>query len=110
MTVSGTAYDMRGIPIERGDIVKVFHFVGARRKRHYMYKQCLGPGSYKNGRETYVFFSHLNFNNEIGSRESDSPYHERPGSHLPHYEIVHSIKCDHEDRPRVRREIQEAAE
>lgn len=103
-----TVYDKRGIPIERGDIVKVFHFVGARRKRYYMYKQCLGLNSYKPGGTQYVFFSHLNFIDEIGAKEG--PYHEHVGSHLPHYEIVDSIKADHEDRPRAVRELPEAAE
>ena len=91
-------YDKHGIPIERGDIVKVFHFVGSRRKRHYMYKQCLGVNTYpSNDNQEYVFFSHLNFADLIGER--DGPYHEWLGTHLSNYEIVQSIKCDHEDRP-----------
>lgn len=90
-------YDKRGIPIERGDIVKVFHFTGARRKRHYMYKQCLGVSRYPTGKHDYVFFSHLNFA-EIG--DGDGPYHEYLGEVLPEYEIVQSIKGDHEKRLR----------
>lgn len=92
-----TCFDKRGVPIERGDIVKVFHFVGARRKRHYMYKQCLGLDRYPNGKHDYVFFSHLNF---IGMGDRNGPYHQRPGETLLDYEIVQSIKCDHETRPR----------
>lgn len=92
-------YDRRGTPIERGDVVKVFHFVGARRKCHYMYKQCLGLATYPHGGTEYLFFSHLNFNNEIGGREG--PYHERPdGRVMRDYEIVQSVKCDHEGRAR----------
>ena len=30
--------DKKGREIMEGDTLKVFHFVGARRKRHYMYK------------------------------------------------------------------------
>ncbi|HEU4986842.1 MAG TPA: hypothetical protein VFT89_07235 [Rhizobiaceae bacterium] len=93
-------YDKRGIPIERGDIVKVFHFIGARRKRHYMFKQCLGVGTYRQGGAEYMFFSHLNFNDEIGKHGPDSPYHESLDRVLPDYEIVQSIKCDHEARSR----------
>lgn len=105
-----SVFDKRGISIERGDIVKVLHFIGARRKRHYMYKQCLGVGSYRPGKQQYVFFSHLNFNNEIGSFGSDAPYHEWPGTHLSHYEIVDSLRCDHEDRPRHKPQLPEDVE
>lgn len=94
-----TCFDKRGIPIERGDIVKVFHFVGARGKHQFMYKQCLGIDRYPSSPSGWqkVFFSHLNFC-EIGDR--NGPYHEEPGETLPHYEIVHSIKYDHDTRPR----------
>lgn len=92
-------YDKHGTPIERGDVVKVFHFIGARRKRHYMYKQCLGPQLlHPSHDEPYMMFSHLNF--VVDRHERDGPYHERLGQKLDHYEIVQSIKCDHEDRPR----------
>lgn len=40
--MAATAYDRRGIPIERGDVVRVHHFTDGRRKKHFMYKQCLG--------------------------------------------------------------------
>jgi hypothetical protein len=30
--------DKHGIPFEEFDVLKVFHFVGARRKKYYMYK------------------------------------------------------------------------
>ncbi len=91
-------YDKRGIPIERGDIVKVLHFVGHRGKRHYMFKQCLGVGRYPSSPEGWraAFFSHLNFG-EIG--DNNGPYHVTLGDVLTGYEIVQSIKCDHENRP-----------
>lgn len=31
-------YDGKGAEIREFDVVKVFHFIGKRRKRHYMYK------------------------------------------------------------------------
>lgn len=31
-------FDKKGIEIKPFSVIKVFHFVGARRKRHYMYK------------------------------------------------------------------------
>lgn len=30
--------DKHGRRVQPGDVVKVFHFIGARRKKHYMYK------------------------------------------------------------------------
>lgn len=97
--MTSVLYDKRGIPFERGDVVKVFHFVGARRKRHYMYKQCLGLEHIGPNGNQYMMFSHLNFISNW--RLSDGPYHETPdGRVLPGYEIVQSIRCDHEERPR----------
>lgn len=94
-------YDKRGIQIECGDVLKVFHFVGARRKRHYMYKQCVGyKGIGPNGDVPYMKFSHLNLVTDEDER--DSYYLERPdGRVLTDYEIVQSIACDHEHRPRT---------
>ncbi len=36
--VSGFFFDKAGNQIKEFDVLKVFHFIGARRKRHYMYK------------------------------------------------------------------------
>jgi hypothetical protein len=33
--------DKNGIPIEECDILKVFHFIGARKKKYYMYKMAI---------------------------------------------------------------------
>jgi len=93
-------FDKRGIPIERGDVLKVYHFTGARRKRHYMYKQCLGFKMIgKNADVPYMVFSHLNFIEDTIGR--DGPYLEKPdGRILVDYEIVQSMGDDFEDRPR----------
>jgi len=93
-------YDKHGIPIERGDIVRVFHFIGSRGKKEYMFKQCLGLNRYPASPPGWqkVFFSHLNFC-EIGDR--NGPYHEEPGTVLGGYEVIQSIKCDHDQRPRL---------
>lgn len=88
-------YDKNRIPIEIGDILKVFHFTGARRKRHYMYKQALTHQTF--GGEPFLVVSHLNFVDAIS--EKDGPYVlPLDESVLSDYEIVQSIKCDHEDR------------
>lgn len=89
-------------PFKRGDIVKVYHFTGARRKRYYMYKQCLGVNRYRYDGQDYMFFSHLNFIDTIDIKVKDSPYHERlDGGCLETYEIVQSIDDDFEMRERV---------
>jgi len=33
----GESHDMNGVPIYPGDLLKSFHFTGARRKRYYLY-------------------------------------------------------------------------
>lgn len=93
-------YDKHGIPIERGDVLKVFHFIGARRRRHYMYKQCLGFKHIgPNSDVPYMMFSHLNFIEDSTAR--DGPYLEKPdGRILVDYEIVQSVNDDYEDRQR----------
>lgn len=64
-----------------------------------MYHQCLGPRPV--GRNIYVAFSHLNFIED--HKLSDGPYLQQPdGRKLNDYEIVQSIKCDHEERDRAR--------
>ena len=41
-------YDKKGIPIYPGDVIKIFHFVAAlRRRRDYMYKQALSYETYQ---------------------------------------------------------------
>jgi hypothetical protein len=96
---TGCLFDKRGIPIERGDIVRVFHFTGARRRRYYMYKQHTGIkliGPEKSS--PYVRFGHLNLR---GDDDHDGYYLERPDGRILHsYEIVQSIKNDHEERSR----------
>jgi hypothetical protein len=31
-------YDNRGVPAHHGDVIKIYHFTGKRKKRYYMYK------------------------------------------------------------------------
>jgi hypothetical protein len=88
--MSETLLDKRGREIMRGDIVKVDHFIGARRKRYYMYKQCLGVTP--RGR---MEFSSLDFGAHT--------YTEALGSQRDDYEIVQSIIGDYESRPRISR-------
>ena len=43
--VNNEVYDKNGRPVHEYDVLKVFHFVGSRKKRYYMYKvvwDCAG--------------------------------------------------------------------
>lgn len=87
-----TLYDKTRREIMKGDVVKVFHFIGPRRKRYYMYKQALGVETL--GSSQYMKFGHLNMR--------DEGYHEHmDGRILEAYEIVQSIDARFEDRPRL---------
>jgi hypothetical protein len=90
----GKAYDKTGREIMRGDILKVFHFTGRRRKRHYMYKQVIGERLLGKSQADYWFLSHLN--------QSDDGYHlAKDGTIYRDYEIVQSVDACFEDRPRI---------
>lgn len=83
-------YDKNGREIMRGDIVKVFHFTAAlRRKKHYMYKQALGI---ERGR---MRFSHLDLNDSWYCEAADDRL-------LSDYEIVDSIDAKFDERPRLK--------
>jgi hypothetical protein len=82
---SREAFDKNGIPFAAGDVVKVFHFVGARRKRHYMYKQVMGDRTWPSGHTCWVF-SHLNLLPPEGP--NGGFYIARDGRHYLDYEIV----------------------
>lgn len=84
--------DKTGRQIERGDILKVYHFTGARRKRHFMFKQVLGSRTLGGGKE-YMMISHLDL---------DDKYYLEPcdGRSLPDVEIIQSIDCKFEERPK----------
>jgi len=98
----GELYDKCGVPIRRGDVLKVYHFTTpSPRKLHFMFKQCLGYKLIgKDADVPYMAISHLNFIES--STKSNGPYLEKPdGRVLADYEIVQSIKCDHKKRHRA---------
>jgi hypothetical protein len=84
--------DKTGRPIERGDILKVFHFTGGRRKRHFMYKQAIGTKALNSG-TVYMMFSHLEMDDQYYLEQCD-------GRCLADYEIVQSIDAEFHHRPR----------
>lgn len=96
------SYDRKGIPIRSGDVLKVFHFIGARNKRHYMYKlawlHTLPDG------KSYLMGCHLGMDAIGGCTISNS--YVLPNGILEDYEIVSGYnnideELDFNDRPRV---------
>jgi len=88
--------DKTGREIRPGDMLKVFHFVGARRKRHYLYQQAL---RYERGRLVISYMNRIDDAEpwEEGKNCYSIGLYERK---LPGYEIVQSIDACFEDRPR----------
>lgn len=84
--------DKTGRQIERGDVLEVYHFTGARRKRYFMYKQAMGVRTI-NGTD-YAVMDHLDMNAEHYLERCD-------GRTLPEYEIVQSIDAKYQERPRA---------
>jgi len=91
--------DKHGRVMMVGDLLKVFHFIGAQRKRYYMYKRIVGirmlGGLGGKPKVHYFDVSHLNMdggkeNYTIGMAEGV----------LPDYEILQGLD-DIEDRPKI---------
>ena len=55
-------YDKKNRKVEAGDLIKIFHFTGARRKKHYMYKHVLEVKEIQGNH--YLVMSHLNLKGE----------------------------------------------
>jgi len=94
------AWDKKGYPIRHGDILKVFHFTGTRRKRYYMYKQAWVL-TLEDGREV-LMADHLE--STTGTTERTS--YRLDSGLLEHTEIVQGSQTvagelDYEDRPKL---------
>jgi len=94
------AWDKKGLPIRHGDLLKVFHFTGARRKRYYMYKQAWVL-TLSDGRQV-LMADHLE--STTGTTEKTS-YRLTAGL-LENTEIIQGYQTlegelDHEDRPKL---------
>lgn len=46
-------YDKNGVLIQEGDLLKVFHFIGSRRKRNFMYKIAVVIDGYMYEKDYY---------------------------------------------------------
>jgi len=85
-----TVHDKTGREIMVGDVLKVFHFTAAvRRKKHYMYKQVVAYDNFRDG-TPYLKVSHLDMADDGYTLICD-------GKHLPDYEIVQSVGVERED-------------
>ena len=94
---SERALDCTGRPIQVGDVLKIYHFQGARRKRFFMFKQVVGVRAFKEGGHEYLIVSHLNMKPADGP---DSGYFLRQdGETHADTEIVQGLDWHH-DRPR----------
>lgn len=73
-------HDKNGVPIHPYDILKVFHFTGARGKKHYMYKQV---DREENG---FLVINHLTDDRRSGYNVK------MEGQRLENYEVVQGYK------------------
>lgn len=91
-------YDKTGREIMPGDVLKVFHFVGAQyRRKHYMHKQAMAYDD-----RGYLRISHLNRIDDAEMWEIGKNYYlERADDRtMEAVEIVDSIDANFYDRPR----------
>lgn len=96
-------YDKTGREIMPGDVLKVFHFVGAQyRRKHYMHKQAMAYDD-----RGYLRISHLNRIDDAEPWEIGRNYYLEwaDGRVLEAVEIVDSIDAKFYDRPRRQREL-----
>lgn len=95
-----TLYDKTGREILPGDVLKVFHFGSGRGRRHYMHKQAIAYQTVKSG-DAYLKISHLNRLDDELWVIGVNYYLERLDDRtLAEYEIVQSVDCKFEQRPR----------
>jgi len=91
-----SVYDKNGRPIKVGDVLKVFHFIGARGKRHYMYKHVVGTRP-SNGGGEFLVISHLNLK-PLDGRDSGYWIFQE-GQIDRDIEIVQGAHDDFDERP-----------
>jgi hypothetical protein len=85
-------YDKNRRAIAVGDVLKVFHFVGARRKQHFMYKHVTGQIELGANGAPYFEVSHLNLGADDGYDLAID------GKVLQDYEIIQCMTGEPSDR------------
>lgn len=108
MSEEAMAFDKTGREIRVGDVLKVYHFTGARwRKRYFMYKQVVGECTLGKTPAPYLQVSHLSMK-PFG--EKDGGYWlAKDGAVHKNVEIVQGIDCHH-DRPALATASKEGGE
>jgi len=97
----GEVHDSRGVPIHPGDLIRSFHFIGPRRKRHYLYHTAV----YRDGAMHMVPTSHLEHTKDDGGccllsqSLMDGYESEVISGYGPEFGM------SYEDRKRVKREV-----
>jgi len=92
-------YDKTGREIKVGDVLKVYHFTGARwRKRYFMYKQVTHETTLGKNGSRYLVVSHLNF--KPPEERNGGYYLALDGKVMTDTEIVQGLDWHH-DRPRL---------
>ena len=71
-------YDKNGTEIHEFDLLKIFHFIGARRKKYFMYK-------WVRLNEGYLYAMHIEDNTNYGYFLNI-----KPETHYPETEIIQS--------------------
>lgn len=91
--IMANLFDKSGREIIVGDVLKVYHFTAAlRRKKHYMYKQVTGTRAFRDG-TVVLDVSHLDLTADTYPLICD-------GSTLLDYEIVQDVAAKLYERPR----------
>lgn len=99
------AYDKTGRQILVGDVLKVYHFRGARwNKDYFMFKQVVAEKVLGKSGRLYLVVSHLNLKR---ADEKDGGYYlAQDGEVHDNIEIVQGLDWHH-DRPRIAQAIRE---
>ena len=83
--------DKNGRDIEVGDVLKVYHFTGRNRRRHYMYKQVVERVNRSDSTLEHFVISHLTEKRQVYILLIEDQYE-------PNYEIVQSWDANFELR------------
>lgn len=103
-----TLYDKNRRPILVGDIIKIFHFIGGRKKKYFMYKYVYNKYTNSNGA---VYYTLLHLGSDPAKLLTEKYFMlDEDGKILEDTEIVQGIRTingtleDVEDRKKLKKE------